>query len=186
MTQMTLDQKIEGLLFFKGEPVSVKKLAQFLDAPMIDVRLALETLDQKLAERGLQLVIKDDEVMLGTRAELGPILEKLRKEELDKDLSKASLETLSVLMYKNGATRSEIDYIRGVNSSFILRNLMIRGLVEKIPHPEDSRKFVYRPTFELLSFMGAQSVVDLPEFDEYNRALTGAAAEAEAIEAVQE
>lgn len=162
---MTLDTKIEGLLFFKGEPVSQKELAKFLDVSVEEVTQALKNLEEKLSDRGLQILYKGDEVTLGTHAELGPLLEKIRKEELDKELSKASLETLSVVMYKEGVTRSEIDYIRGVNSSFILRNLLIRGLIEKVVHPLDSRKYAYKPTFELLSYMGVSKIEDLPDYE---------------------
>ena len=82
-----------------------------------------------------------------------------------KDLSKATLETLSIVLYKNGATRAEIDYIRGVNSTFSLRALSVRGLVEKIQDPSDNRRFIYKPTFELLSFMGVTKVEELPEYE---------------------
>ncbi|KKR79438.1 MAG: Segregation and condensation protein B, partial [Candidatus Nomurabacteria bacterium GW2011_GWA2_40_9] len=88
----------------------------------------------------------------------------LQKEELNKDLSKSSLETLSVILYKNGVNRREIDYIRGVNSSFTLRALSVRGLVERVLDPADSRRYVYKPTFELLSFMGIKSVEELPDY----------------------
>ena len=72
-------------------------------------------------------------------------------------------KTLSIILYKNGVKRSEIDYIRGVNSSFILRALSIRGLVDKVVDPDDNRRFIYKPSFDLLSFMGVTSIKELPE-----------------------
>jgi len=163
---MTLDQKIEAVLFLKGEPVSVKKLAELLEVTGEEIEASLEILTDRIKEGGLNLVIKGNEIMLGTRPELGPLLEKIHKEEIAKDLSKASLETLSIILYKAGTTRSEIDWIRGVNSSFILRNLLIRGLIERTTHPSDSRKYLYQPTFELISFLGLSRIEDLPEFTE--------------------
>ncbi len=163
---MTLGKKIEAILFIKGEPVTFKKLAGLLGVSEHQVTLSLTELDQSLAERGLQLVYTDDAVMLGTRAELGPILEQIRREELNKELSKATQETLAIILYKKGATRAEIDYVRGVNSSFILRNLLIRGLIEKIIHPKDSRRYFYKPTIDLLSYLGISRIEDLPEFNE--------------------
>ena len=80
-------------------------------------------------------------------------------------MSKASLETLSIVLYKNGVTRALIDYIRGVNSSFTLRALLIRGLIEKIPDPKDNRRYIYKPTFDLLSFMGINKIEELPDYD---------------------
>lgn len=161
---MTLDANIEAILFWKGEPVSVKKLADILKTTEEAIQTALSELAIKLENRGLQLVRKEDEVMLGTRSEMSPIIETLTKEELVKDLGKAGLETLSIVLYRGPVTRRDIDYIRGVNSQFILRNLLVRGLVEKIPNPDDQRTFLYKPTFELLSHMGLGSLQELPEY----------------------
>ena len=86
--------------------------------------------------------------------------------KLSKELSKASLETLSIILYTDKPTRGDIDYIRGVNSSFILRNLLVRGIIEKDIHPEDSRKFIYKPTLDLLRFLGITNVSDLENFSE--------------------
>ena len=123
---------------------------------------------------------KENEVMLGTMPELSELFEALQKEELNKDLSKASLETLSILLYKNGASRADIDYIRGVNSSFTLRAMAIRGLVEKIVDPHDSRRYIYKPSFDLLSYMGVKSVEELPEYGEINSSIEAAAKNLEA------
>ena len=140
---MTLDAHIEALLYWKGESVAKKKLASILSVSEKDITEALMTLQTKLAERGVTLVEKDDEVMLGTAPEASELIEKLRKEELVKDLGKAGLETLSIIAYKGPVSRAEIDYIRGVQSNFILRNLQIRGLVEKIANPSDQRSYLY-------------------------------------------
>jgi segregation and condensation protein B len=112
------------------------------------------------------LLEKENEITLGTAPELSKLIEDLQKEELNKDLSKASLETLSIVLYKNGVSRAEIDYIRGVNSSFTLRALSVRGLVEKTMDAKDNRRYIYKPSFELLSFMGVKSVEELPEYAE--------------------
>jgi segregation and condensation protein B len=123
------------------------------------------------------IVENGEEVMLGTAPELSEMIANLQKEELNKELSKASLETLSILLYKNGATRSEIDYIRGVNTSFTLRALSVRGLVEKTTDLNDNRRFIYKPSFELLSYMGVKSVEELPEFTEVNKGIESAVKE---------
>lgn len=166
-----LESKIEAVLFWKGEAVSAKKLAELLKASHEDVVSALNNLKQSLAIRGIVLVENGDEYMLGTAVEHSELVENLRKEELNKDLSKSSLETLSIILYKNGASRSEIDYIRGVNSSFTLRALSIRGLVEKTTDANDSRRYIYKPSFELLSFMGVTSVEELPDYQEVNKSI---------------
>lgn len=163
---MQLESKIEGLLFYKGEDVSIKKLAELLKVSEEEIEEALAKLEQSLLGRGLVLVRKENSVVLGISGELSPIIEGIRKDEVTKELTKSSLETLSIVLYKNGVSRSEIDYIRGVNSSFILRNLLVRGLIEKIVDPKDSRRLLYRPTFDTLSFMGITSIDQLPNYNE--------------------
>ena len=155
---MNLESKIEAILFYKGEPVSFKKLGEILNVSPEELILAVGNLKNSLNTRGIVLLEKEGEITLGTSPEYGEMLEQIKKEELNKDLSKASLETLSIILYKNGAPRSLIDYIRGVNSNFILRALSIRGLVEKVNDPKDNRRYIYKPTFELLSYMGVNSI----------------------------
>ncbi len=174
---MNLEQKIEAILFWKGEPISCKKLGEILHVGQVEINESVEKIKENLKERGIVLQEKENDIMLGTNREVSDLIENLQKEELNKELSKASLETLSIVLYKNGATRAEIDYIRGVNSSFILRALAIRGLVEKEIDKEDSRRFIYKPTFELLSFMGVQKVEELPDYDEVNKSIDGAVEE---------
>ncbi len=162
---LPLSSKIEGLLFYKGEPIEIKELAKTLKVSEGEIIDAVNELHIKLEGRGITLVQKDGSITLATVSELAEIIGSIRKEELTKDLSRASLETLAVILYKNGAARAEIDYIRGVNSSFILRNLSIRGLVEKIVDQKDSRRYIYRPTFELLSYLGVSDIHELPDFN---------------------
>jgi segregation and condensation protein B len=161
---MNLDQQIEAILFFRGESVSVKKLATILGKTATEIQQGIDDLRKRLDTGALTIVSKDDEVMLATRAEVAPLIEGLVKEELNRDLGKAGLETLTIVLYKGPISRREIDYIRGVNSQFILRNLLIRGLVEKITDEKDERRFLYRPTFELLQMLGVSAIKDLPEY----------------------
>lgn len=169
---MELKSQIEGLLFSLAEPVALDKLPSLLKVSRPEIEAAINELKTDLEGRGIRLVVTDDEVALGTSPELGSLIEKLRKDELSKELTKASLETLSVIVYKNGATRSEIDYIRGVNSSFILRNLSVRGLIAREVDAKDSRRYVYKPTLELLSYLGSPELSMLPEYEKYHSMLT--------------
>jgi segregation and condensation protein B len=172
---MQLANKLEAILFWRGEPISRKRLAEVLKVEQAEIDEGLIILKENLSTRGIVLQEKDNDVMLGTAPEWGNLIEDLQKEELNKELSKATLETLSIVLYKNGASRAEIDYIRGVNSSFTLRALAIRGLVEKIADPRDARRFIYRPSFELLSYMGIKSVEELPEYGEVTSSINIAA-----------
>lgn len=175
---MNLENTIEALLFWKGEPLTIKELSKSLNSSVDEVLNAVSELEKNLSTRGLVLLRKntinkdgeidtlEQEITLGTSPEAGALIEKLTKEELAKDLGKASLETLSIILYKGPVKRSEIDNIRGVNSNFILRNLLIRGLIDKKPDPRDSRATLYGASFELLSFLGVSKIEDLPNFEQ--------------------
>lgn len=171
---MNISAQIEALLFYKGEPLSCEEMARVLKVTESDVEEGLRALKNSLEDRGLTVIEANNQYTLGTRKEASELLENLRKEELNKELSKASLETLSVILYKGSATRGDIDYVRGVNSSFILRNLLMRGLIEKTTDKEDTRKLVYTPTIKTLQFMGISSLDELPEREKVHRALEGA------------
>lgn len=172
--QGDLSARIEALLFYKGEPVSVRFLAETLRVSEEIVREALASLEQSFGGRGIVLMRIGDDVMLGTAPEMGQMIETLVKEELNKDLGRAGLETLSIVLYRGPIARSEINYIRGVNSNHILRALLVRGLIEKVEETGKeggSRSTVYRPTFELLSYMGIRNVKDLPEYEHVHTAI---------------
>ncbi len=81
-------------------------------------------------------------------------------------MGKASLETLTIILYRGPITKSQIDYIRGVNSNFILRGLLIRGLIEREKNPDDERGFIYKPAIELITHLGIGSLSGLPEYTE--------------------
>lgn len=166
---LLLSSQIEAILFHKAEPLSVKRLAQILKKEEPEIRNAIRELREELKGRGLTIVEWEDEVTLGTAKEVSPLIETLTKEELTKDLGKAGLETLSIILYQGPLSRTEIDYIRGVNSNFILRNLLIRGLIERVENPHDQRSFLYKPTLELLSHLGLSQITDLPDYEAVRR-----------------
>lgn len=167
---ISLEQQIEAILYFRGEAVSLKKLAEYTSQSEEEVSLAVDQLELKLGGRGIIVVRTNDEVMLGTSPEASEVIEKITKEELSRDLGKAGLETLSIILYKGSANKREIDYIRGVNSGFILRNLLIRGLVSR-DEKKGERGFVYSPTTDLLSYMGIGSIAGLPEYESVKKEL---------------
>lgn len=161
---MNLDVQIESILFFKGEAVSIKQLSDILGVKENEIRESLILLKEKLQDRGMRIILNNDKAMLGTAPEMHQVIENLKKDELSKDIGKAGLETLSVILYQGPVTRSRIDYIRGVNSSSILRNLLVRGLIERKTNKSNQRSFLYSPTFELLSFLGISDLNELPEY----------------------
>ncbi len=171
MQELTIEAKIEGILYYKGEDVSKNELATLLSVTEEEIDQAINNLDTILINRGLVIVKNDNHYRLSTAKELGPLIESIHKEEISKELTKASLETLAIIIYLEGVARSEIDYVRGVNSSFIIRNLLIRGLVNKKIDPNDNRRLLYYPTTELLSFMGISNITELPNYQEIKKQL---------------
>jgi len=168
---MNLENKIEAILFMKGEPQSIKSIASLLKVTEAEVAESVMVLAESLRSlgRGIRLLRKDDSVMLVTAPEAGDVIREMAKEEYDSNLSPATVETLAIIAYKGPIIKAEIDYIRGVNSGFILRNLLIRGLIERVTNPSDRRAFLYRPSFELLQFLGVDNIGDLPEYKEFNK-----------------
>lgn len=166
---MNLCNQIEAILFWKAEPVSIQKLAQLLNTDIRSIKNGLVELENSLQGRGTTLVQTNEDVMLGTSKETSSLIEQLAKDELDHDLSKAGLETLSIVLYQGPISRADIDYIRGVNSQFTLRILLIRGLVERVDNPTDARSFLYKPTVALLSHMGLSKLEELPEFEKIKK-----------------
>jgi len=164
---MRLESKIESLLFFHGKPVEVSVLSRILDISKHDVRVALKNLSKELDSRGISLVFTDKEAGLATSQEASELIESLRKDELARPLGKASMEVLAIVLYQGPVAKPRIDYIRGVNSSSTLRNLLLRGLIEQRKNPKRARSYVYVPTIDLLRYLGIGSKEESPHFEEY-------------------
>ncbi|MDD5437991.1 MAG: SMC-Scp complex subunit ScpB [Patescibacteria group bacterium] len=162
---MQLDQTIEAILFAAGKPLTVRKLAELVEAKTEQVEDALEALKERLQEgSGLMLQEYGKECELVTRPEAAEAVKKVVKEEEQGELTRASLEALTILAYRGPMTRPELEQIRGIQSALILRNLMIRGLVEQ---KDDERlgQPTYAVTFDFLKHLGLASVNDLPDYE---------------------
>jgi segregation and condensation protein B len=166
-----LAQKIEAVLFYIGGTYSVRRLTEVVGASETDVRAALEMLRIALGDRGLRLLYQGDECMLVTAPETSATIRALVKSEVQTKLTNAALETLAIILYRHPVAKPEIDFIRGVNSVVILRNLMIRGVIEREPHPVDARMFVYRPAPDMLRFLGVVALHELPDYETSRAAL---------------
>ena len=133
----------------------------------------LKVLTESLEGSGVILIETETEVELRTAPEAAALVKKLRESELARDLGKASLETLAVIAYQTGATRGEIDWVRGVNSSTSLRTLLMRGLIEGREDERDKRRVRYNLTTEALAHLGITRAEDLPRATELQAAATG-------------
>lgn len=169
--QLSPPALLEALLFAAGEPIPKKRLASLIGVSKDMLEKAVEALKADLAPRGLSLVETDEDVELRTAPEAAEFVKKLREAELSRDLGKASLETLAIVLYKGSATRSEIDWVRGVNSSAALRSLMLRGLIERTEDSEDRRRARYKTTVDALAHLGISDRTALPRYEEFAEAL---------------
>lgn len=163
---MNLESQLESILLFKNEPVSVKELSAATGSKPDEVKEALGNLQGFYRDRGIVIITNGDEYGFGTAPGNSALIEAMQKEELSRELGKAGLETLAIILYKGPVSRREIDQIRGVNSGFILRNLLIRGLIERVDSVAGERSFSYEPTLKLLEHLGVTKRDELPEYAE--------------------
>jgi len=161
---------VEALLFAAGEPIEKKQLATLLSINELNIPPILEELARSLEGRGLALIEAGSLVELRSSPEAAEVVKKLRENEFARDLGTASLETLAVIAYRNGATRSEIDWVRGVNSSASLRTLLLRGLIEGKEDAIDRRRTRYILTPDALAHLGIAKLSELPRAAELSSA----------------
>ncbi len=162
---MTIDAHLEALLFLSNHPMSLAKLAELADASTDEVRAALDRIDERFSGEGtgIRLVRHAQSVQLATAPELSKLVLALQKDEQRAELTKPALETLTIIVYRGPISKAELDTIRGVNCSLILRNLMIKGLIETADSPGAVTR--YQVSFDFLRHLGVQRVEDLPDFD---------------------
>jgi segregation and condensation protein B len=175
---MPIDILIEGLLFYRAAPQKKSTIMKLLDIRTDELALAIDALRTRLSSGATRLIETETDLQLATAAELSPFIEALRKDELKSDIGKAGAETLAIILYRAPISRAEIDRIRGVNSTFILRTLLTRGLIERTP--STSNQHSYRVTPTLLAMLGVTHPRDLPDYARTLDALETFAAESTA------
>jgi len=182
-----LAKKIEALLFVSGEGMSIPRLSALIKKSDSEIKSAIEELECHLADEHFITILRDgDKVSLVSAKEVSELVENFAKDEFAGELTRAALEALTIIAYKGPVKRVDIDYIRGVNSSFMIRNLMMRGLIERIRDQKDSRAYLYRVSPDFLKFFGLSSIADLPEYGVYASRLEEFIKEGEKIAAGEE
>lgn len=158
--------QIEGLLLVAGKPLALTTLAKTLNCSVDDIRAAAAELSQRYnrSESGIHCMFNDNKIQFITNPELKQLIAEFIKDETTGELTKPSLETLTIIAYRQPVTKEELEQIRGVNCSLILRNLLIRGLIES--HEERGGLAVtYSASMDFLRFLGVHSVEELPDFE---------------------
>ena len=167
---MNLSSQLESLLFISSKPLTVIDIAELTGAKAKEVEEALETLahDYKEQNRGFILIKNNGQYQLTTAPENTELISKFLKDETSGELSQPSLEALTIIAYRGPITKLELERIRGVNCSLILRNLLIRGLIEEKLDKQKNESF-YLVTLEFIKFLGVSSVDELPDYEKLHR-----------------
>lgn len=146
-------------------PLTLRKIASVLSISTEEAEAGLTLLEERLAQgSGLMLQQNDKDFALVTHPDTAEVVKQVAKEDTAGELSKASLEALTILAYRGPLTRPELEQIRGVQSALILRNLLIRGLVEQ-KADERLGQPVYSVTMDFLKHLGLARVEDLPDYE---------------------
>jgi segregation and condensation protein B len=166
--QPSLIQQLEAILFVLAKPTSFTKLAKWTNSTPEAVTAALQAYADTTAERGIQISLTNAEAQLTTHPVVHELIAQIVKDERSGELTKPSLETLSIIAYRSPITKAELEAIRGVNCSLILRNLLIRGLITETFDKTKAIE-VYDITPEYLQLLGVQTVSELPEYERLHR-----------------
>ncbi len=160
-----LENILESLLFVTGKPLKIKELAKILEIDASEVKKAADLLKKQKKDSGVILLENNGEYQLATNSQYSTQVKNFLNAELREKLTDATVEVLAIIAYRQPISKGEIEAIRGVNSQYSLRNLLIRGLIEKILNPADARSFLYQTTTEFLMHLGVDSVNALPDFE---------------------
>ncbi len=167
---MPLKSIIESLLFVSVKPLSLQKLAQLTKAKTEEVEEAIESLIQEYdsQNKGIWIIRHAEKVQMVSHPQNTKIVQEYLKEELTGELTPPGLETLTIIAYLGPITKNRLEQIRGVNCSLILRNLMIKGLIEA---HEDKKNMTtkYNVTFDFLRYLGIKSVKELPDYERLSK-----------------
>ena len=159
---------IEAVLFTMGESVEIFRLAEVIEADIKTTKKLLQEMQKEYQERegGIQLLILDDAVQLGTRKELYEYIIRIAKAPRKITLSEASLETLAIVAYKQPITRVEIERIRGVSSHHSIDRLIEYDFIQELGRLDaPGRPILFGTTEQFLRSFGLETLSEMPEMD---------------------
>lgn len=167
---LSLSSQIEGILFVEAKAITFKKLGELLAVKTEQVEAAVLNMSHQYDDdqRGLRLAVTGSSVQLVTASEMHDIIAAIIKDERTGELTKPSLETLSIIAYRSPVTKAELETIRGVNCSLIIRNLLIRGLIREWVD-KNKGVSVYDITQEYLQLLGVSRTDQLPDYERLSR-----------------
>lgn len=155
----------EAVLFAGGDPVSIERLAQIFDITKVEVGLVIDALASRLSEKesSFELCRLADSVQLCTKKEYAEPVQKLLEIKRTAPISKAALEALSIVAYKQPVTKTYIEQVRGVDCTGIVSTLIQRELIEECGRLDaPGRPILYQTTPHFLRCFGLESLDELP------------------------
>ena len=162
-----LEQTIEGLLFISGQPVEIAEIVEKLEVKEKQVNNAIESLKEKYADRGINVITFKNKVQLCSNPKYADDIASVLNPIKEKQLTKAALETMAIIAYKQPITKPEVEQVRGVDSGYAIQILLDFKLIEVVGRKDAIGKpLLYGTTDEFLKRFELQSIEDLPEYDE--------------------
>lgn len=176
MLENSLLKYISTILFLQNKPISISTIKGFLESinnnsNEKEILESLELLKEKLLEIGLVLIINSNknylktEYSIGIDSQLSNLSKNIKQIEMEKDLSPATLQVLTICAYLGTSSKNEISFIRGIQSSQSIRSLLVRGLLKK-----DGER--YSLSTEALQNLGINKIEDLPEYEKIKQDFT--------------
>jgi segregation and condensation protein B len=168
--ELSLSACLEALLFAAPAPSTPAQLANAMELPIAEVEKLLDELEEQYLkngkERGLRLQRHRGRCQLTSAPQAAARIERFLGLDLGSRLSRAALETLAIVLYRQPATRPQVDAIRGVNSDGVLHSLLLKGLLQEVGRAEaPGRPILYGTTTECLQYFGLNSLTELPPLD---------------------
>lgn len=163
---MPLKSQLESLLFVSPKPLSLKELAALSKAKPTEVETALNELatDYQTSKSGVQLINNSREYQITTSAANAALVSEFLKDTASGELSQPSLEALTVIAYRGPVAKLELERIRGVNCSLIIRNLLLRGLIEESFDKQKNENY-YNVSLDFIRYLGLSQVKELPDYE---------------------
>lgn len=160
---------IESLLFVSLKPLSLKDLVNFLKEDKNKIEEVLNQLIEEYnqGDKGIKIIENDKKYQMASSPENAKLVREFLQSEVSGELTPASLETLTIVAYRGPIKKSDLEKIRGINCSLILRNLLIRGLIEEKSDRDDEDR-EYAVSLDFVKFLGINSVKDLPDYDKFH------------------
>ena len=160
---------LESILFVSAKPSTIKNLSKLLSVEQNQIEIWIDELSEfyNHDDRGVRLVRSGDEVQMFSAPQCRELIETFLKEEVTGELTRPQLETLTIIAYRGPISKPDIEHIRGINCTLILRNLLWRGLIEEtdMSTPEIP---AYRVTLDFIRYLGVPSIESLPNYESLN------------------